>query len=259
MLVIKHLSVFYRENPALSELSLTVQAGEILGLIGPNGAGKSTLIQAISGLVTPRSGEITWQGRDLVHCPAGERARQVAVVPQAQPLGGAFPVWQTVLLGRTPHMSWLGRPSRQDLAAVERAMQQTQLLDLAERKNAELSGGEQQRVLLARALAQETPLLLLDEPTNHLDLQHQFGFLNLVRRLVHERQLAVLLALHDLNLVSQYADRVLLLHQGRKLASGPAGEVLTPENIQAAYAVSVQLYPHPETGAPLLLPSQPRQ
>jgi iron complex transport system ATP-binding protein len=256
MLEIDRLTVRYRGKPALQELSLTLPPGEILGLIGPNGAGKSTLIRAISGLVAPQHGRMNWEGRDLSTCSASERARLVGVVPQAQPLGGAFSVRQTVLLGRTPHMGWLGRPSLRDEAAVQRAMQQTQLLELAERKNAELSGGEQQRVLLARALAQETPLLLLDEPTNHLDLQHQFGFLDLVLRLVQERRLAVLLALHDLNLVGQYADRILLLHRGQALAAGPASDVLTPENILTAYQVAVRQYPHPETGTPLLLPSR---
>jgi iron complex transport system ATP-binding protein len=259
MLELENLTVAYKNRIALQNLTLSVAPGEILGLIGPNGAGKSTLIRAISGILPIASGKITWKGDDLTHLSPTPRARLVAVVPQAEPLGGAFNVEHTVLLGRTAHMGWLGHPSAVDLRAVHSAMERTSIKHLAERRNAELSGGEAQRVLLARALAQEPDLLLLDEPTNHLDLQHQITFLELVLALAQEQRLAVLMALHDLNQVSVYASRVALLDRGRLVACGAPEDVLTPENIEATYHLRVQRFPHPVTGAPLVFPVQPNR
>jgi iron complex transport system ATP-binding protein len=171
-------------------------------------------------------------------------------------LGGAFTVAQTVMLGRTAYMNWLGRPKSEDEAAVLWAMEQTGLVDLADRRNAELSGGEQQRVLLARALAQKTPVLLLDEPTNHLDLQHQIHFLSLVLDLVRREKLAVLMAMHDLNQVSTYADRVAFLVGGAMLVEGSPREVLTAEHIAAAYQTQVEIIHHPKYDTPLILPKR---
>lgn len=257
MLSIKNLTAAYRQQVVLRELSLQARPGEILGLIGPNGAGKSTLIRTISGLLAPMSGRVLWGEQDLVHMTPQQRARIVAVVPQAQPVGGAFSVEQTVLLGRTAHMGFMGRPGPADYAAVAGALEHTCMEHLAHRRNAELSGGEQQRVLLARALAQETPLLLLDEPTNHLDLQHQVGFLSLVQQLAQEKELVVLMAMHDLNQVGVYADRVALLSKGSLLALGTPAQVLTPENIASVYHIAVKSFAHPETGVPLILPEKP--
>ncbi len=258
MLVIDHLTAAYKQHVVICDLSLSLAPGEVLGLIGPNGAGKSSLIRAISGLLPPQSGEITWMGDPIVGFSPARRARIIAVVPQAEQLGGAFTVEETILLGRTPYMGWLGKPSAADHAAVRQAMQQTRVDHLGTRRNAELSGGEQQRVLLARALAQQTPVLLLDEPTNHLDLQHQVAFLSLVVELAHSRQMAVLLAAHDLNHVAQYATRVALLADGKLAAAGTPDEVLTPENILSAYHVSVYRFPHPQSGVPLILPDLSR-
>jgi iron complex transport system ATP-binding protein len=183
-----------------------------------------------------------------------QRARLMAVVPQARELPGAFTVYQTVLLGRTPYLGWLGNAGQSDHAAVRRALEQTQATELAERHVGELSGGEQQRVLLARSLAQDAPVMLLDEPTTHLDLQHQSNLLNLVRTLAQEKDLTVLMVLHDLNLASLYADQVALMVAGRVHAFGLPGEVLTSENLTAVYRVPVSVIPHPEYGKPLILP-----
>jgi iron complex transport system ATP-binding protein len=158
------------------------------------------------------------------------------------------------MMGRTAHMSWLGRPQQTDQAAVSTAMRQTAIDHLSDRRNADLSGGEQQRVLLARALAQRTPVLLLDEPTNHLDLQHQVSFLTLVRKLAEERNLAVLMAMHDLNQVSMYANRVGLLCEGRLQALGSPMEVLSVENVRAAYGIPVRVLEDPVTRTPLIIP-----
>ncbi|MCF6278575.1 MAG: ABC transporter ATP-binding protein, partial [Anaerolineales bacterium] len=235
--------------------NLTVKAGEIVALIGPNGAGKSTLIRAISGVIVARAGEICFRGKNLRQFPNRLRAQILGIVPQARQLGGAFTVAQTVMLGRTAYMGWLGRARAADEAAVRWALQKTALETFAQRLNAELSGGEQQRVLLARALAAQTPVLLLDEPTNHLDLKHQLRLLTLVRKLAKKENLAVLMAMHDLNQVSAYADRVALLKQGRLVACGTTHEVLTSQNISAAYETRIEVIAHPINGTLLIFPA----
>ena len=254
MLELKSITVAYSAHVALQEVSLCLSSGEVLALIGPNGAGKSTLIRAVSGVLPVRSGGIFSDGVDLTVLSTARRARLLAVVPQARQMGGAFTVEQTVLLGRTAYMSWLGKAGEEDWARVWQAMEQTSTTHLAGRRIAELSGGEQQRVLLARALAQDTPILLLDEPTNHLDLQHQASLLSLVRQLARDGGLAVLMAMHDLNQVSMYSDRVALLVEGRLKAVGEPGEVLNAGNIRAAYHTDVQVISHPDNGNPLILP-----
>jgi len=254
MLSIQSLTVAYGPKPALQGVSLEVNSGEILALIGPNGAGKTTLVRALSGLIPPRAGKILVDGQDVSKLSAGERARVLAVVPQARQLGGAFTVEQAVMMGRTAHMGWLGHAGETDHQAVQSALRQASLEAFSERTIASLSGGEQQRVLLARALAQATPILLLDEPTNHLDLQHQANLLSLVKKLTLEKGLAVLMALHDLNLVSFVADRVALLVDGMIRSVGSPAEVLTPEDIGRAYQTPVDIFHHPVTGAPVIFP-----
>jgi cobalamin transport system ATP-binding protein len=227
----------------------------VLALIGPNGAGKSTLVRAASAVIPVDTGLVRANGRDLLAQPSMLRARQVAVVPQAVTLPPAFTVWETVLLGRTPWLNFLGHVSVADEQLARSALQRVDALDLAERRVGELSGGEQQRVLLARALAQATPILLMDEPTAHLDLQHQVALMELVRSLAHGDGLSILVALHDLNLAARYADHLALLVDGRLIAQGNADRVLTPAAIARAYGLQVQVIPHPnDPGIPLVVP-----
>jgi len=254
MLKIDSLTVAYGDKTVLRNVSLQVSPGEILALIGPNGAGKSTLIRAVSGVVPIVSGRVSIDGQDLAGLSHSQRAKILAVVPQARQLGGAFSVEQAVMMGRTPYLNWLGQEGEADKAAVRLALEQTCLDTFAERQIAKLSGGEQQRVLLARALAQTTPVLLLDEPTNHLDLQHQTNLLFLVKRLAKENRLAVLMALHDLNLVSFYADKVALIVEGELKHQGLPAEVIRADYISAAYRTPVEVVPHPVTGAPIIFP-----
>jgi iron complex transport system ATP-binding protein len=255
MLTIEALTVAYGSVNAVQDVSLSVSSGEILALIGPNGAGKTSLIRAVSGVKSPKRGQIHFEGLDLLNLSIGERARVLAVVPQVRQMGGAFSVKQAVMMGRTPHMSWLGKAGAKDTTAVEAALAQTSLVDFAERQIASLSGGEQQRVLLARALAQSTPVLLLDEPTNHLDLQHQINLLRLVKSLTREKKLTVLMAIHDLNLVSFFADRVALLVNGKLQRLGSPTEVMQAEYIREAYQTPVEVIIHPQTGAPIIFPT----
>lgn len=257
MLKISSLTVGYGSENVLWNVSFNVSPGEIMALIGPNGAGKSTLIRAVSGVLKIKSGHVRFDNQNLTSLHNKERAKILGVVPQARPLGGAFTVEQTVLLGRTAHMDWLGRAGPNDHATAEWAMQKTGIQSLAQRRNAELSGGEQQRVLLARTLAQQTPVLLLDEPTTHLDLKHQINFLTLIQELAHQEKKAVVMALHDLNQVSMYADRVTLLVDGKVNALGNPTEVLTDENISTAYNTHVQIISDIDNQAPIILPRHP--
>jgi iron complex transport system ATP-binding protein len=250
MLQIRALDIAYDNKQVLHKLDLDLTRGEVLGLIGPNGSGKTSLIRAVSGILKPRSGNISIEGRDLANISEAERARLISVVPQSAQLPPAYTVWECVSLGRTPHLNWLGHLSSRDHAKIDTALQDSETSDLRDRRAGELSGGEQQRVLLARALAQDCPILLLDEPTAHLDLHHQVALLGLVRKMAKEQNLAVLIALHDLNLAALYTDRLALLVDGQLRASGAPSQVLTSEILQAAYRVPLNVHRHPEHDAP---------
>ena len=248
------LTVAYGPRVVLSDVSLSLQPGRLLGLVGPNGSGKTTLIRAISGVVAPRAGEVRLAGDDALRLSAREVALRTAVVPQNPHLPPAFTALELVLMGRTPHLGLLAAEGRADVEASRRAMQATDTWELAGRRIGELSGGERQRVLVARALAQETPLLLLDEPTAHLDVGHQAATLRLMARLCRSEGKAVLAAIHDLTLAAQFCDRLVMLHRGEVVAEGAPADVLTPERVRAVYGASVHVLSHPLTGRPVLAP-----
>jgi iron complex transport system ATP-binding protein len=254
MLVIEHISVAYGRRQVLQDIHFSVQCGQVMALIGPNGAGKTTLLRTITGTLRPQRGRVLVGGQDIAQLSEGQRARLMSVVPQARQMPEAFTVWETVLLGRTPYLGWLGRATDEDRAVVESALARTDIADLSNRRIGQLSGGEQQRVLLARALAQNTPLLLLDEPTTHLDLHHQADLLNLALELAHAHQLAVVMALHDLNHASLYADWVALLDRGCLQALGCPADVLTAERLSAVYRMPLHVINHPDYDVPLILP-----
>jgi iron complex transport system ATP-binding protein len=253
MLAIRDLTVRYGKYAALLDVSLEVRPGEIVAVIGPNGAGKSTLVKAISGVVPAYSGQMLLDGRPLDEMDGAVRARRIAVVPQGGYLPPAFEVEQTVLLGRTPYLGWLGRSRPEDRAAVETALADTGLLALRTRPVSELSGGEHQRVLLARALAAHAPVLLLDEPTAHLDIAHQAAIFRLVTALAAEKALAVLMVVHDLNHAAAFADRIVLLAGGEVRAEGSPEAVLTGPTLSSVYGPGVQVVPHPARPIPLVL------
>jgi iron complex transport system ATP-binding protein len=253
MLRFQEASIGYGEKPVLREVSLSVHPGEVLAVVGPNGVGKSTLVKAASGILPVFSGQILVDQQDLHRMPPAQRARHVAVVPQATHLPGAFTALDVVLLGRTPYLGWLERESSDDLQIALQAMERTWTIELADRRVGELSGGEQQRVLIARALAQAASVVLLDEPTAHLDLRHQDGVLSLVRQLAVEQGLAVMITLHDLNLVARFADRVALLSDSRVRKLGLPAEVLRPEELASVYGIAIHVMSHPIHGTPLVL------
>ena len=253
MLKIQNLSVSYGSRRILHDISLNVQSGEVLALIGPNGAGKSTLIRAASGVI-PYEGHVRTNGDDFITLTPMQRAKYIATVPQAVSMPPAYTVWETVLLGRTPYLGFLGQPSQKDEEIARQALQRVSALQFADRRVGELSGGERQRILLARALCQSTPILLLDEPTTHLDLQYQVSLLELIAELAHKDNLAVLVALHDLNLAAHYADRIALMVAGEIKAQGKPEQVLLPDLIRDAYCLPVQVVKHPFLDIPLVLP-----
>jgi iron complex transport system ATP-binding protein len=254
MLKIKNLSVYYGIRQVLKDIDLEVNSGEIVALIGPNGAGKSTLIRSISGVVPNRAGLIEVNGVNITSLSSMDRARRIAVVPQAVAMPPAFTAWETVLLGRTPHLNFLGQTSARDEELARHALEQVDASHLAERRMDEISGGEQQRVLLARSLAQDTPILLMDEPTAHLDLPHQINLLKLISWQAKEKKLSVLVALHDLNLASLFADRIAVVQGGLLCVAGDPKETLTSEILRSVYHMPVHVLAHPETGKPLVIP-----
>ena len=248
----------YRTGPKtlLQNISLTAQPGELLVVVGANGAGKSTLLKLLSGDLKPSGGEVKFEGKSLSQWQPAALARRRAVLTQQHTLALAFQVRELVLLGRYPHFG--GQPTAHDHAVVAAALDLVGLRHLGEREYPTLSGGEQQRAQLARVLAQvweaENGFLLLDEPLTGLDLRHQHQTLAVARQLTR-CGFGVIAVLHDLNLAAQYADQVLLLHQGRAVASGTPAEVLTPDYIQLGFGIEVELLAHPSLGHPLIVPT----
>ena len=250
---IERAALGYGMVPVLQEVNITVQPGEILAIVGPNGVGKSTLVKGACGSLPLINGEVLIGEQNLRELKPDRRARMVSVVSQAVNLPPAYCALDVVLMGRTPYLGWLEQESDRDRQIALEAMARTETIDLVARPIGELSGGEQQRVLIARALAQSTPVMLLDEPTAHLDLRHQDNLLKLVRDLAFVDNLAVMITLHDLNLVARFADRVALLSNGRVRKIGVPTEILTPDELAEVYGIRIHVIPHPLDGKPLVL------
>jgi iron complex transport system ATP-binding protein len=246
------LDVDMDRTPIVRSVSCAVDAGGWLGVIGPNGAGKSTLLRAVAGLL-PHRGTVTVGGADVAALGSRERSRLMAYVPQTPVLPPDTTVAEYVLLGRTPHLGYLGGPGRHDREVADRAAERLDVSRYAHRRLATLSGGERQRVALARALAQEPRLLLLDEPTSALDIGHQQQVLELVDELRRTQALTVVTTLHDLTTAGQYADTLVLLDGGRVEQSGPAADVVTEALIARVYQARVTVTADPR-GRPVVTP-----
>ena len=254
-IAVRELAVTLDRTPVLRGVTCAAASRGWLSLIGPNGAGKSTLIRAAAGLV-PYQGAILLDGTDVRSLRARDRARLLGYVPQEPVLPPDMTVEQYVLLGRTPHLGYLGVPGRHDRDRAAAAMERLDVARFAARRLARMSGGERQRVVLARALTTEPSVLLLDEPTSMLDVGHQQQVLELVDALRKDGGLTVLSTLHDLTAAGQYADELVLLHEGRVAASGPAAAVLTAGLIEAVYAARVSVTIGPD-GRPAVAPRRP--
>jgi len=254
VLEVKGLTCGYDRRFLLQDINFKVRKGEFLGIIGPNGSGKTTLLRAITKVLRPEKGEIILDGKDINHYGFKELARKIAVVSQkVDSFALNLTVKEYVLLGRIPFRKrFQFLETRRDKEIAHKALAITGILSLAQRPIAEMSGGEKQCAIIARALAQEPQVLLLDEPTTHLDIGHQIKILDLIRKLNKERQLTVIIILHDLNLASEYCERLLLLRGGKIYRMGSPEEVLTYPIIEEVYGTLVVVKKSPVSSRPLV-------
>lgn len=242
-------------RPVLRGVDVELRAGEVVVLAGPNGAGKTSLLRVATGVLRPDSGRVLLDGRLVAGLPRREVARSLALVPQETFVPFAFRVGEVVLMGRAPHLGLLGFEGERDRRAALAALDRVGIAHLADRSVLELSGGERQLSVLARALAQDAPLLLLDEPTAHLDVARRLAVLGLARELAGEGR-GVLLVSHDLGLAARFADRVVLLASGAVVAAGPPGEVLDPEHVGRVFGVEAEVL-WASDGSPVVVPIRP--
>lgn len=244
----------YNCIPALEGVAFRVERGDFAGIIGPNGSGKTTLLKAISKVLEPRRGTVMVDGRDVLSLSRRQLARLLTTVPQETHLDFAFTVEEIVRMGRFSHIPRLRGEGRVDRELVREAMVLTETYHLASRPVTEISGGERQRVVIARALAQQPEILLLDEPTSHLDIGYQTEILDLLKGLNRRGKFTVLAVFHDLNLATQYCDYLILLCKGKVAAIGPPEKVVTSENVRLAYGIEAIVTPHPVYGSPMVTP-----
>ncbi len=243
----------YSREPVIDDVSLTLNAGEMLGVIGPNGSGKSTLLRLLSGVLQPEGGEVRINGRPLGNYSRRELGRAIAVAPQDTLIEFPFSVTEVVLMGRSPHLGAFSFEGDRDLEVAREAMRRTGVLELADRSIHELSGGERQRVVLARALAQQARILLLDDAGAFLDIRHEVEIYDLLQDLQREGK-SILTVLHDLNLAALYCDRVALLKAGRLVRLGSPSEVITYTALTEVYETEVYVDTNDITGAVNVLP-----
>jgi len=243
----------YGERAVLQNIKLETRPGEFLAVIGPNGSGKSTLLKGMCGLLRPFSGSVQLDGRPMRGSSRTYIARNIALVPQGAFLPELFTVMEIVLLGRTPHLGLLRYEGSSDILAAANAMEATETGRLASRRVNSLSGGERQRVLIARSLAQEAGILLLDEPTANLDINYQAGILDFLKKLCRDNGMSIVSALHDVNLASQYGDRIIALKDGAIYKEGRPQDVIDPPTLRAVFGIDVTVYSHPVNGLPTAL------
>jgi len=238
---VQGLSFSYPNKEVLRDVAFTAQSGEVLGIIGPNGSGKTTLLKCLRLALRPQEGTIKLNGKSIMGWSRAKLARFFAVVPQSPVISFPFSVLDIVMMGRTPHMSRFQREGRKDFDIVREALHLTSVDQLYDRPVSELSGGEMQRVIISRALAQQPHILLLDEPTSQLDINHQIEVMKLVQDLARKRGIIVILISHDLNLSMRYCDKLLLLSEGAVFEHGAPADVLTPDSIRKVYGVEAQV------------------
>ena len=252
-LKIKNVEFSYTSRPVLKDICLELAATEMLGVVGPNGAGKSTFIRCLNNILTPQKGTILLDGEEIRKMRRLALAKKIGYVPQSTAQVFSATVFDTVLMGRRPHLSW--QSSKKDEKIVLETLEMLNIVEIAMSDINELSGGQQQKVFIARALAQEPEVLLLDEPTSNLDIRHQLEVMNIIQNLVREKKLTVIMAIHDLNLASRYAEKIIMMHSGKVFSAGVPAAVFTPDNIEQVYGVTAKVNRDPEM--PYILPLQP--
>jgi iron complex transport system ATP-binding protein len=247
---LQQLSFSYRTQAVLQDINLEIPNQSLLALIGPNGSGKTTLLRVMSKALRAQQGTVLLDGRPLASFNARKLARKLAVISSEQHFEFPFSVADVVAMGRFPHLNRLERMSDQDWKIVDEAMERTCVLDFRNRSISQLSSGEKQRVLIARAIAQQPSILLLDEPNAHLDINHQIAIFNLLRTLNRQHQMTVIVVLHDLSAAAAFCETMVLLHQGQIVRTGTPSEVITAELIQQTYGAEVAVFPSPVGGRP---------
>ncbi len=250
MIRAEDLSFRYDNDWVLRDLAFSIQKGDFLGIVGPNGTGKTTLLKLLYRLISPQKGRVLIDGKEIAQMTRQEISKKIAVVSQETQINFPFVALEIVLMGRSPHLKGLQFEKKVDFEIARKAMEQTDTLQVADRPFNELSGGEKQRVFIARALAQETDSILFDEPTANLDIRHQVHFYDLMTSLNMEKGITIVAVSHDINLASEFCQKILLLHHGSLFALGKPIEVVTKANIEAVYQTPILLDRNPETNAP---------
>ena len=251
---VRGLGLAYGARRALDGVELESRPGEVVGVLGPNGSGKSTLVRILGGALARYEGSAAYEGREVREIPRRELARAIAVVQQEPGFSFPFSALEIVLMGRHPHLAGTAFESARDVELAQAALERCGAADLARRPIDELSSGERQRVVFARALCQEARFLLLDEPASFLDVRHQVGLYDVVRELVDERGCGAITVLHDLNLAAEYCDRIYLLRAGRVEAAGPTEEVFTYANLKRVFETELYVERNSLTGRLLVAP-----
>ena len=250
ILKLSNIGFKYEDKQVLKDIDLSINTGEILGILGPNGSGKSTLLRVMDGILSPQSGEIHINGRPYSSFKRNQLAREVAMVAQEHHFRFSFSCIEVVLMGRFPHLKRMQFEDHNDLKIAMESMKATYALEFAERSIHDLSGGEKQRVLIARALAQEPRIVLLDEPTSFLDLKFKREVFKLISSLSKEKGLGVAIVSHDIDLVAQYCSKIILLKDGSVYKTGDPDTVITAENIEDVYECPVLVDQNPLSGRP---------
>lgn len=249
----EHLDFAYDQRSILNDISLDIEGGSFTGIIGPNGSGKTTMAKLLSKLLKSEKKSIYVNNEDISSIKVAELAREMALVPQSSSINYDLTVYEVVLLGRTPHLKRFQRESHSDHEIVKKALMDTDTYQFKDRLIHQLSGGERQRVIIAKALAQEPNILVLDEPVTYLDVHHQLQVMSLIKDLSKQRNMTIVIILHDLNYALKYCDHVILLNEGKVFKYGDPHEVVTPEHIKAVYNIDVNIVSHPVTRQPLVV------
>ncbi len=235
------ISFSYDQETVLHSVSMDVAPGEFVGIIGPNGSGKSTLLKLLGAVLIPDLGKLYFKGKNYLDYNRKQLARSITWIPQDHPMVFPFKVSEVVLMGRHPYLSALAFEGDEDIEIARSAMERTQTIQFAQRNFNEISGGEKQRVVIAGAIAQEPELMILDEPTSALDIKYQIQILNILKQLNEDKNMTVILAMHDLHLASKFCKRLVLLEEGKIFQDGKSEEVLQKEHIEKVYGVKVHL------------------
>ncbi|MTI68140.1 MAG: ABC transporter ATP-binding protein [Firmicutes bacterium] len=256
---IKDLNFGYGETLNLKDVSFSIKKGDFVSIIGPNGSGKSTLLKNIASILRPKDGLIKIDNKDIENYNSKDLAKKMALVPQNTNIAYDFSVFDVVLMGRSPYLSRFQRERDIDYKKTKEALRLTDTLHLSERNINYISGGERQRVIVARALAQDTDILLLDEPTSHLDINHQIEILSLLKKLNKEKDMTIILVLHDLNLASRFSDKIVLVNEGTILAKGIPEEVITYKNLEKVYNLDMVISTNVYTASPYIIPLESKR